>query len=284
MKYQNEYFNKKYGKEGESDKLAKLLGSPQFSQDLRYHIPLLEVEVIKMGNAVQIWRDKIEEEMKKTFFSILEDKKSHIENVHSNLYHSEILGVSDEDYYINSVRKCITESTPKEIKDIYLELSSNRTIHKKALEKLLDELNKIIMELDRDIENERIEEEKISEQKRKEIQERNNKWRKIEEDYSSIEEGFIYIMSHSLMLGIVKIGFTIRNPDERAVELTNSVNIPGEFKVEYFKKVKNPYILEQRVFNILNDYKTGGEYFRVLEEQARTIINEQYEELKNITE
>ena len=117
-----------------------------------------------MENALQIWREKVEKGMKKTFYSN-SDKRDYINRIHTYL-DSEIRD-DDQEYYLHKVGKCITESTPKEIKDIYLELSSNRTIHKNALEKLLDELNKVIMELDRDIENEKIEEEKISEQKRK---------------------------------------------------------------------------------------------------------------------
>ena len=47
-----------------------------------------------------------------------------------------------------------------------------------------------------------------------------DKWNAIEAKHARVTSGFIYLLSHELMPGIYKIGFTSRSPDTRAAELS----------------------------------------------------------------
>jgi hypothetical protein len=44
--------------------------------------------------------------------------------------------------------------------------------------------------------------------------------------------GFIYVLSHPQMPGLVKIGFTTRTVEERVAELSNPTSVPGAFVIE----------------------------------------------------
>lgn len=86
--------------------------------------------------------------------------------------------------------------------------------------------------------------------------------RAIEVLHAGTKEGFVYILSHEWMPRIYKIGFTARNPDSRAKEVSASSGLPVGFKVESYWRTRDPYIVEQRVFAELNEYrKSGGEFF-----------------------
>ena len=64
------------------------------------------------------------------------------------------------------------------------------------------------------------------------------------------------------MPGIYKVGFTARNPDERASEISNQINLPSKFVVEKYWRTNDPYIVEQRIHNALSEYAEGKEFFK----------------------
>jgi|GEM_PF-6822676 len=84
---------------------------------------------------------------------------------------------------------------------------------------------------------------------------------KIELKHVQAESGFIYILSNSMMKDIFKVGFTARNPDERAKEVSREMGIPAEFIVEKYWRTVDPFIVEQRIHKDLKEYHKGGEFF-----------------------
>ena len=89
-----------------------------------------------------------------------------------------------------------------------------------------------------------------------------SKWEKIERKHVKVESGFLYILSNELMPGIYKIGFTSRNPDERAAEISSQVGLPAMFVVEKYWRSNDPYIVEQRIHKALEKDRKPGEYFQ----------------------
>lgn len=53
-----------------------------------------------------------------------------------------------------------------------------------------------------------------------------NKWDAVEARHVQVTSGFIYLLSHELMPGIYKIGFTSRNPDTRAASFRKCTSFP----------------------------------------------------------
>jgi len=88
----------------------------------------------------------------------------------------------------------------------------------------------------------------------------NSKWEQIEIRHSSVRDGFVYIMSNRMMPGIYKIGFTVRNPDERAKEVTAEVSLPLPFVVEKYWRTYDPFIVEQRIFRELAYCRVGEKH------------------------
>ena len=84
----------------------------------------------------------------------------------------------------------------------------------------------------------------------------------IELKHAKVESGFVYILSNELMPNIYKVGFTARNPDERAVEITSKSGLPKPFKVEKYWRSDDPYIVEQRIHGALSEFAEGREYFK----------------------
>ena len=98
------------------------------------------------------------------------------------------------------------------------------------------------------------------------------KWESIDIDHSKVEEGFVYLLSNDLMPGVYKIGFTARNPDKRARELSEQYGLPISFKVVDYWRTKDPYIVEQRIHEELASFKKAGEFFEIDLECAKEII------------
>ncbi len=59
-------------------------------------------------------------------------------------------------------------------------------------------------------------------------------------------KGFVYVLTNAAMPGMVKIGFTMKMPTERAAELSTT-GVPQPFEVEYYCLVEEPASLEAQV-------------------------------------
>ncbi len=77
--------------------------------------------------------------------------------------------------------------------------------------------------------------------------------------------GFVYVMTNPSLKGMVKIGYTLRSPDERAAELSGTSGIPTPFKVAYSFECDDPEAVEQRLHNRFASTRVnfGREFFRL---------------------
>ena len=83
------------------------------------------------------------------------------------------------------------------------------------------------------------------------------------------ENGFIYVLSNPSMRGLLKIGFSIRNVNERVAELSSSTGIPSDFVFEALFVSAAAKEDEHRVHEALSAYRVGTkEFFRIRPSEA----------------
>lgn len=76
-------------------------------------------------------------------------------------------------------------------------------------------------------------------------------------------EGFVYVMSNELMPGVLKVGYTTRTPDARALEMSSHEAVPVRMKVEYYAFVDAAVSeIESRAHRQLQDFSVAKEWFR----------------------
>lgn len=66
------------------------------------------------------------------------------------------------------------------------------------------------------------------------------------------EEGYVYCMVNDGMPGLVKIGMTCDDPENRAKELSSATGVPYPFRVLVCKKVYNPKAKESAIHELLS--------------------------------
>ena len=71
-------------------------------------------------------------------------------------------------------------------------------------------------------------------------------------NYKTAEDGYLYCLSNESHPHLVKIGMTAHNktPHQRAKELSGT-SVPTPFRVEFAKRVRHPYRLEQELHRLL---------------------------------
>lgn len=99
------------------------------------------------------------------------------------------------------------------------------------------------------------------------------KWDAIDVEHSKIESGFVYALKNDLMPGVFKVGFTAQNPDKRANQLTQKYGLPSPFLVIEFWRTKDPYIVEQRIHELLSTKKKSGEFFAIEFNELKKVIS-----------
>ncbi len=76
-------------------------------------------------------------------------------------------------------------------------------------------------------------------------------------------EGFVYVMSNELMPGVLKVGYTTRTPDARALEMSSHEAVPVRMKVEYYAFVDTAVSeIESRTHRQLQAFSVAKEWFR----------------------
>ncbi len=99
-------------------------------------------------------------------------------------------------------------------------------------------------------------------------------------------KGYVYVISNKGMPDLIKVGFSTKDPHERAKELGNTGS-PHPYKVEYEVLVNDPYSIEQTVHRTMNNCHEAKEWFRCTVEyaiiQVQTVIgdNKLYERIVN---
>jgi len=86
-------------------------------------------------------------------------------------------------------------------------------------------------------------------------------------------DGFIYVLKNPHMPSLVKIGYTERSPDVRAIELSNHTGVPGSFSVVKSWLIHDAAAYESRIFSALAAHRVAGEHFQLSPAEAIERIN-----------
>src|SRR5690349_11464483 len=88
--------------------------------------------------------------------------------------------------------------------------------------------------------------------------------------------GYVYILINPALNGIVKIGKTQNNPEERAKELSSATGVPAPFFVAYASYFQDCRMAEKYVHTRLVNHRLAQnrEFFRVSIQQAIEAVRE----------
>ena len=88
-----------------------------------------------------------------------------------------------------------------------------------------------------------------------------------------MSQGWVYIFSNPGLPKIVKVGFTLKHPRDRAKELSHS-GVPRPYVIEYAVRVDDPQELEKRVHQYLTIERLndGKEWFRCSADHAIAVL------------
>lgn len=77
-------------------------------------------------------------------------------------------------------------------------------------------------------------------------------------------KGFIYVMSNPAMPGLLKVGVSVKIPEERAAELYTT-GVPAPFSLDYYCIVNDAIEAEAEVHELLSQYRIRDdrEFFEV---------------------
>lgn len=84
-------------------------------------------------------------------------------------------------------------------------------------------------------------------------------------------KGWVYVVSNKAMPGLVKVGYSMKDPELRAAEL-NHTGSPHPYLVDYEALVENPHKIEQSCHRKLAGQREGKEWFRCTPEEAIVAI------------
>ena len=79
--------------------------------------------------------------------------------------------------------------------------------------------------------------------------------------------GWIYIITNKSMRGLVKIGYSTKDPALRSKELDNT-GVPHKYSIVYDILVNEPRDYEKKIHSFLHDKHEGKEWFKCSEIEA----------------
>ena len=85
--------------------------------------------------------------------------------------------------------------------------------------------------------------------------------------------GWVYIITNAAMPDLVKVGYSTKDPDLRAAELSHTGS-PLPYVVVYELLIRNPFEIEQKTHALLRDRREGKEWFRCSVESAIKCVRE----------
>ncbi len=95
--------------------------------------------------------------------------------------------------------------------------------------------------------------------------------------YSNKGEGdqWVYILSNPTTPGLLKIGYTKKQPEERAKQISAATGVALPYRVEWAYKCFNGETVEREVHHKLKNYRVNNskEFFQINLEEAKEIIN-----------
>jgi hypothetical protein len=79
-----------------------------------------------------------------------------------------------------------------------------------------------------------------------------------------VVEGYVYVLSNYAMPGLLKIGFTTNQVQDRVQQLNSATGVPQPFIVDAFFESETPYEDEQRIHSLLAPRRENDrrEFFR----------------------
>ena len=86
--------------------------------------------------------------------------------------------------------------------------------------------------------------------------------------------GWVYAITNPSLDGLVKIGFSMKDPNLRASEGFDPAGLPDNFIVGYMAFAEEPRLVEQLCHKILDDHRYKKEWFRVSLKHAADTIAE----------
>lgn len=91
-----------------------------------------------------------------------------------------------------------------------------------------------------------------------------------------MELGYVYILINDSIKGMIKIGSTVINAQERAKQLSKNTGVPTPFKVAYELYVPNYKVFEKSIHNCLADFRVNPnrEFFNYPLNKAIKLIEE----------
>lgn len=97
-----------------------------------------------------------------------------------------------------------------------------------------------------------------------------NKYSNKEGEYDS----WVYVLSNPTMPGTYKIGYTAKEPETRAKELSNATGVALPYQVEWAYHCFNGLSLEGEVHRYLDEYRvnTNREFFAVGFDEIKEVV------------
>lgn len=89
--------------------------------------------------------------------------------------------------------------------------------------------------------------------------------------------GWVYILTNAATPKLVKVGFTERDPELRAKELSGT-GVPGELSVEFAEMVEDPRLVEREAHRLLSNFHYDKEWFKCTIRRAQEAIEQAIEE------
>lgn len=86
-------------------------------------------------------------------------------------------------------------------------------------------------------------------------------------------KGWVYVITNKAMPGLVKVGYSMKDPELRAQEL-NHTGSPHPYEVEYDALVDEPRDIEAAAHKMLASYSEGKEWFRCTPADAVGVIRD----------
>jgi hypothetical protein len=98
-------------------------------------------------------------------------------------------------------------------------------------------------------------------------------------------EGYIYVLINPAMEGLVKIGMTTRNPENRVKELSSATGIPNKFILIYQQRVDDCASCEKAIHNLLEakGYRVSNqrEFFNITTTAAIDVVSRACRDFSN---
>jgi hypothetical protein len=92
------------------------------------------------------------------------------------------------------------------------------------------------------------------------------------EKHSRAKLGKVYVLTNDSMPGLVKIGFTRGDPNDRADQISEQHDLKSPFLVKGYVPTIGPYIVEQLVHIELTHLRESGEFFRIDSDEALSVV------------